>query len=173
MDCVICKHPERKEIEEALLSRGWGDPTVTLQALASQFKVPLQALQIHSVVHFSMPTIENPTKESISDKVKFREAELLRETAAEYYYTLKNLGVRINSIVSGEPIGLKLITSPLVELYLGTGKNLKEAVEGLVKLDQWVHGENDKGLQALGELVGAIRASADSPSTSIKGDFSD
>jgi hypothetical protein len=167
MNCLICSHSQREKIDEALLARGWGEPTVTLQAIATQFNLPLQALQIHSVVHFAMPTIENPEHKSISDKVKYREAELLREAAAEYYYTLKNLGQRINSIVAGEPLGLKLITSPLVELYLGTGRNLKEAVDGLTKLDQWVNGESDKGLAALGELVGAIHGSRSPAATSI------
>lgn len=159
MKCVICEHPQRTEIDLALLERSWGEPNSTLQSIVEQYHVPMIALQQHAVLHFTMPTVENPQQASITDKVKLHEADILREAANDYYYTLKNLGQRLNALINGDPLALKLIQAPLVELYLGAGKNIKEIVESLIKIDQAVNGDQNSGTKALSELIGAINGS--------------
>ena len=156
MNCIICSHPQRLEIDEELLARNWGESSVTLASIVEKYKVPLGALQQHAVLHFQAPVMDSEQQASITDKIKFREADLLKETASEYYLTMKNLGQKLNSIIAGDPMGLKLIQPALVELYLGAGKSVRDTIDALMRLDQNVNGETNTGLTALASLVEAI-----------------
>ena len=41
MECVICNHPKRKEIEQELLIRNFGDSDVTFKTIADTYNVPV------------------------------------------------------------------------------------------------------------------------------------
>lgn len=157
MQCLICGHSKREQIEGALLCRNWGDTKVSLENIAEEFAVDARSLMIHSAMHIPVANVTGDIT-SITDKIKLREGDLLREVANEYFTTLKLTGQKINGLVTAsDPMGLKMLTTPLVELYLGTGSKIRDAIDSLTKLNQTVNGEDNSGLHALGALVASLR----------------
>lgn len=165
MTCSICNHPRREEIEKACLLRNFGDTEVTLADIAKEFDVPLRDLQVHVLMH---TTIEESTAEesdkvnSIASKIKLREANILRQVMEDSYVTFKNIGDKINSIVSMHTVNeptIVQITKPLADLYLGTSQSIRDTAEKLMKMDLMVNGEEDKGLASLANLVNVIHGS--------------
>ena len=165
MTCSICNHPKREEIEKACLLRSFGDTEVSLADIAKEFGVSLRDLQVHVLMH---TTIEESTAEesdkvnSIASKIKLREANILRQVMEDSYVTFKNIGDKINSIVSMHTVNeptIVQITKPLADLYLGTSQSIRDTAEKLMKMDLMVNGEEDKGLASLANLVNVIHGS--------------
>jgi len=157
MQCIICNHEKVAEIEEALLCRNWGDSKITLESIAEEYHVDVRSLQVHSVMHLPVQNVTGGT-ESITEKIKLNEAEILRQVASEYFITLRNVGQKVNNIVnSNDPSMSVQLKTPLVELYLGCGSKIRESVEGLIKLNQSANGEANTGLNALAQLVSNFR----------------
>lgn len=156
MTCVICQHEHRAEIESALLCRQWGAEGVTLESISEEFSVPVRDLQVHALMHLPVQQVAGESA-SLAQKMQLVEADALRNTISNYYITLVSVGQKINEAVAhGE---MRLITKPLVDLYLGTGSEIRNATECLVKMNQAVNGESDSGLAALAALVTSIRGS--------------
>lgn len=165
MTCSICNHPKREEIERACLLRSFGDTEVTLADIAKEFSVDLRDLQVHVLMHTSLDEATEEDSEkvnSIASKIKMREADILRQVMENSYVTFKNIGDKINSIVSlhttDEPT-LQQITKPLADLYLGTSQSIRDTAEKLMKMDLMINGEEEKGLSSIANLVNVIRGS--------------
>lgn len=127
--CNICNHPDRAEIEMAVLSISPSNPKLTLEAIADAFGVSCDELRVHSLMHsplaldFSEDSAECVVRcfqekagstsgqsvdasavpynaESIVEKVGMREGDVLQATVNEYLTTLKTLGRRIKYYAS-------------------------------------------------------------------------
>lgn len=157
MECVICNHPKRKEIEQDLLIRNFGDSDVTFKTIADTYNVPVKDLQIHALYHVAIEA-----DNSITEQIHLREADVIRDAMNENFATLKNLSTKINQIVSEhtskEPT-LNMLSKSVVDLYLGCSQAINEAANTLVKLNLAVNGEKDNGLDGLKALVNVINAS--------------
>lgn len=158
MTCTICNHPKRTEIESALLCRQWGAEGFTLDSIAKEFSVPIRELQVHALMHLPVQTVQGDTS-SLAQKINMSEAELLRQTASNYYVTLQNIGLKINKLLTGEDSDLRVINKPLVDLYLGAGAEIRNSTDCLVKMNQAINGEDNSGLSALAALVTTLRGS--------------
>ena len=165
MTCSICNHPKRAEIEKACLLRDFGDTEVTLRDIANEYDVDLKDLQVHVLMHMPLEesNVESIEKcDSIVNQIKMREAEILRNVMEDSYVTFKNIGSKINTIVSQHTTDnptLVQITKPLADLYLGTSQSIRDTADKLMKMNLLINGENDKGLGQIAELVTAIRGS--------------
>ena len=163
MACKICEHAQRADIEAALFASDYGTGTesISLQDIAKQYKVSVQDLQVHALMHTPMTQLEDAAVgASISASVKKREADLLAQAAQEYFNTLKLTGRQLRSVLSKED-GTRYVTKPAVDLYLGVGVNLRQTLESLVDMNLKVNGEQDAGAKAIVDLVSAIRGSKD------------
>lgn len=164
MSCSICSHENRAAIEEALMVSNYGNETFTLKDIAEKYELDVQDLQVHALMHtplikFESSDVEN-TFTSIASEVKKREANILSDVADEYWITLRAVGKQIRKQMNDELNGgAKVITKQMVDLYLGTGTNLRQTLESIVEMNQAVNGEQDSGVKALGDLIGAIKGS--------------
>jgi hypothetical protein len=162
MPCSICNHPQRQAIEEMLLVSNYGNETMTIPEIANKFKVSVQDLQVHALMHTPLVQLEgSEVGDSIASTVKKREANLLSAMADEYYVTLRALGKNIRTVMANDELGgAKLITKPMTDLYIGVGVNLRQTLESIVTMNQKVNGEQDSGVKALADIVNAIRGSS-------------
>lgn len=182
--CSICNHPDRAEIENAILSLTSDSPPnglVTIESIAERFDVSLQDLKMHALFHtpmvgdadvskFEVVSEEQP-RESLTRKMKLREADLLSTVGNEYLVTLKTLGRRINTIVQVSPIDVedveaqircaKMLTKPMVDLYIGLGSEIRQTVKTMAELDRMLNGPEDSLGSGLAALANAIRGSDD------------
>lgn len=200
--CPVCNHPERGEIELALLRISPNNPQLTLEVIADAYGLKLIDLQRHALMH--TPDILSPTGDStgvcakqfqdtagvtsslpdliestsaqgasaapvvsnigsrqrMTDLVGMREGDLLLGAAQEYYTTLVLLGKRIKRYTmdteyeQGIPA---FCTKAVVDLYLGCGAEIRNAVKGINELNTAVNGAHDPGadgLKALAEALG-------------------
>lgn len=164
MACVICTHEKRADIEHELLCRSMGDLSVTLESVAKKYKVKAIDLQVHSLMHQTLPTEEDkdgvPT--TLVAAVKFKEAEYIRQAITEYQNTLNLLGVKIREIIrshTDDNPTLHKLSRPTVDLYLGLGSEIRGAVDTLVKMNNLINGEDNSGMKGLVDLVTAINNS--------------
>ena len=159
MNCSICEHAKRVEIERACLLRDFGDTEVTLRDIAKEYDVDLKDLQVHVLMHIPLEESNqniNDATESIASKIKTREADILRQVMEDSYVTFKNLNSKINTIVSQHTTDtptLVQITKSVTDLYLGTSQSIRENAEKLLKYHLTLNGEADKGLESLSALI--------------------
>lgn len=165
MTCSICNHPKRAEIEKACLLRNFGDAEVTLRDIAKEYDVDLKDLQVHVLMHIPLDAVNSEavnSTESIAGKIKMREADILRSMMEDSYATFKNMGDKINQIVSAHTLDnptLAQIPKSVADLYLGTSQAIRDTAEKLMKMNLLINGENDKGLAQVAALVQAIHGS--------------
>lgn len=186
--CKICSHPERAEIENAILAlttSGYG----AIGDIATQYDVPLDELKMHAMFHTplvsdadikaielrtgskeSEPEIEpdRPRNDSLTRKMGLREASILAAVANEYLVTMKTMGRRINRMVQVAPdeedqakqLALaKMLTKPMVDLYIGMGSEIRQTVKTMGELDRMLNGPEDSANSGLAALAAAIRKS--------------
>lgn len=180
--CSICSHEDRAEIEYALLTMyeaktETGEP-VTIELVAERFGVELNDLKAHAMFHAPLsgsPSIQGISEQdSITRQLKLREADVLAGVANEYFVTLKSLGRRINKLAGTSPnpeedmekqlMLAKMLTKPMVDLYIGVGTEIRQTVKTMAELDKILNGENESstsGLQALAAAIAGSRASND------------
>ena len=111
---------------------------------------------------------------SLVRNMKLKEADMLAEVSAEYLITLKAMGRRINSLLSDAPEAgegedvpkadkqlktAKLLTKPIVELYLGLGSEIRQTVKTAAEVDRMLNGPKDGVASGLTALAAAIRGS--------------
>lgn len=111
---------------------------------------------------------------SLVRNMKLKEADMLAEVSAEYLITLKAMGRRINSLLSDAPEDgegedvpkadkqlktAKLLTKPMVELYLGLGSEIRQTVKTAAEVDRMLNGPKDSVASGLTALAAAIRGS--------------
>lgn len=176
-NCPICNHPNRAAIEIAVLNCSSDKNSKTLQAIADEYRVSLNDLKIHMVMHATMgissldsqdtneTADEAPT--TIARKCKVREADILGQVVNEYLVTMKNLGRRINHTLQSdyeEVQAEKLITKPITDLYIGLGGEIRATVKTLSDLDQALNGPKTSANDGIIALANAIQNSANQQS---------
>lgn len=182
--CAICLHPDRAEIENAILAVAPGS-SITLEKIAEEYGVELNQLKMHAMFHapllteFDKQVTEQTTKDgetiteeaptSLVRKMKLREADILSTTSNEYLVTLKSMGRRMNKLIGVTSIDAedankqlelaKLLTKPMVDLYIGLGNEIRQNVKAMAELDRLLNGPQDNGTDGLTALAAAIRGS--------------
>lgn len=191
--CMICNHPKRDEIENALLTMVFGAPpnaSNSIEAIADQYSVSLEELKMHAMFHTPLvgdgdvasinqktTTVDNAdvnvttSRDSLTRKIKLREADMLATVGREYLVTLKTMGRRINKLAQISSIDVedeekqlklaKLLTKPMVDLYIGLGGEIRQTVKTMAELDRMLNGPEDSAATGLAALAQAIRRSDD------------
>lgn len=197
--CKICNHPDRAEIENAILTMTADAPPNeknSIESIAEQYKVPLDELKMHALFHtplvgdgdieelhsesgctddipsFDSNVEQTPKaapRDSLTRKMKLREADMLAAVGQEYLVTLKTMGRRINKLAQVSSIDIedeekqlklaKLLTKPMVDLYVGLGGEIRQTVKTMAELDRMLNGPEDNLSSGLGALAAAIRGS--------------
>lgn len=196
--CRICNHPDRAEIENAILTMTADAPPNeknSIESIAEQYKVPLDELKMHALFHTplvgdgdieeltaeggvcNIPIMEAgrdvrvapEPRDSLTRKMKLREADMLAAVGQEYLVTLKTMGRRINKLAQVSALDVeddekqirlaKLLTKPMVDLYVGLGGEIRQTVKTMAELDRMLNGPEDNLSSGLGALAAAIRGS--------------
>ena len=191
--CTICNHPDRAEIENAILSMTDGVKT-SIEVIAEQYDVSLSDLKMHALFHTPLvgaadieelrdadmtagdtvlTEAERPApRDSLTRRMKLREADLLAAVGNEYLVTMKTMGRRINKLAQVSEIDIedndrqlklaKLLTKPMVDLYVGLGGEIRQTVKTMAELDRLLNGPEDSATSGLVALAKAIQGSDNS-----------
>ena len=167
MACSICTHFQRADIENALLSMSSDNPEVTLEAIAEDYHVTLNELKVHALMHTQMGISPDAAQQapSIARQLKLKEADILSAVINEYMVTLKAVGRSINALTYNENFEQRL-NKPVVDLYLGTGGEIRSTVKTLAELNGILNGPETGGNAGLLALVQAITNSKGGAGTS-------
>lgn len=195
--CKICNHPERAEIENAILTMTVDAPpngANSIEQIAEQFKVGVDDLKMHALFHTPMvgdgdieelrgtasitmtagdteqTVVAGATpRDSLTRRMKLREADMLAAVGNEYLVTLKTMGRRINKLAQVSSIDIedeekqlklaKLLTKPMVDLYVGLGGEIRQTVKTMAELDRMLNGPEDSVSSGLSALAKAIQGS--------------
>lgn len=156
--CEICSHPDREIIEAALFKMPMDNSTETLLKIAQAFDVSVESLQNHFLMHSSF---ESDT--SIVRQIKMREADMLAAVALDQMETIKVVGKRMRryaNVSDEDDIRFeKILSKPLVDLYVGAGESLRKTVQTLTEINQLLNGPKDDGSSGLDALAQVISAS--------------
>lgn len=158
VSCPICEHPNRYDIEQAMLHLS---QTCTLEAIADLYEVSVDELKTHAVFHTHVDT-DTGEVESIAKQVKVSEANAISEVIKEYTITLKNVGKRINNLAFSNSDDIKfekLLSKPMVDLYLGLGSEIRQSVKALAEVNQILNGPQTDSTSGLAALAAAVMAS--------------
>lgn len=182
--CKICNRTDRADIENAILNIS-AESGLTVDKIAERYGIDVQELRNHALFHTPLvapcdivtPTTElhlSPDAEakvptSLARKMKLREADILATVNNEYLVTLKSMGRRINRLTSISEIDAedeakkvelaKLLTKPMVDLYIGLGGEIRQNVKALAEVDRMLNGPQDNGSNGLLALAEAIKGS--------------
>jgi len=160
MSCSICEHASRKAIEEHLLTFNYGNEGMTLKNIAEKFSVPVSDLQVHALMHSSIVALEGSEGASLVQDIKKREAGVLSQVIDEYWVTLRLTGKILREDLQGDLRG-RGITKHMVEMYISAGNNIRQTVQTIADMNTSINGEQDRGINALADVVSAIRMSAE------------
>lgn len=187
--CTICNHPDRAEIENAILSMTDGSKT-SIEVIAEQYDVSLADLKMHALFHTPLVGAADleelrdagtlgdteqtvaaraTPRDSLTRRMKLREADLLAAVGNEYLVTMKTMGRRINKLAQVSEIDIedndrqlklaKLLTKPMVDLYVGLGGEIRQTVKTMAELDRLLNGPEDSATSGLVALAKAIQGS--------------
>ena len=187
--CTICNHPDRAEIENAILSMTDGLKT-SIEVIAEQYDVSLSDLKMHALFHTPLvgaadleelrdaetlgdteqtEVVRATPRDSLTRRMKLREADLLAAVGNEYLVTMKTMGRRINKLAQVSEIDIedndrqlklaKLLTKPMVDLYVGLGGEIRQTVKTMAELDRLLNGPEDSATSGLVALAKAIQGS--------------
>ena len=187
--CTICNHPDRAEIENAILSMTDGVKT-SIEVIAEQYDVSLSDLKMHALFHTPLvdaadieelrdaetlgdteqtEVVRAAPRDSLTRRMKLREADLLAAVGNEYLVTMKTMGRRINKLAQVSEIDIedndrqlklaKLLTKPMVDLYVGLGGEIRQTVKTMAELDRLLNGPEDSTTSGLVALAKAIQGS--------------
>ena len=187
--CTICNHPDRAEIENAILSMTDGSKT-SIEVIAEQYDVSLADLKMHALFHTPLVgaadleelrdaetlgdteqtvAVRATPRDSLTRRMKLREADLLAAVGNEYLVTMKTMGRRINKLAQVSEIDIedndrqlklaKLLTKPMVDLYGGLGGEIRQTVKTMAELDRLLNGPEDSATSGLMALAKAIQGS--------------
>lgn len=194
--CPVCNHPERAEIEAALLSVSSSRPELTLEVIADAYDISVDQLRVHALMHtplafdFSQESADALVKgfqekagltdeqgaashqasavpnisvrSRITDKVNMREGDILLATANEYLTTLTILGRRIKTYAQARTPDTELAlpnfcNKAVVDLYIGCGSEIRQAIKGINDLNTSLNGSHDSSLAGLAALAAALQ----------------
>lgn len=180
MACKVCTHNERLQIEEALLtiqytpspspsldtpdssdsshdSQGTDAPvSITIESVSERYGIPVQDLQVHMIMHQPKAVLHDPELDSIAQEIKKVEGNYLTSVIEEYMVTLRQSGRTVRKhLQDSKGLYLKAET---VNTYLGTGNQIRQTVAQLVDMNIKINGEGDQGMNALVQMVTALRS---------------
>lgn len=129
------------------------------------YKLPVDAVDVIVVNGYGTP--------SITKQLKLREADMLMAVAQEYMMTLQSIGVRIKRMAretsdesrDDDYIFARTITKPVVDLYVGAGRELRETIRAIAEINQNINGPKDNDVSGLKALAEAIKTSTETMST--------
>lgn len=179
--CKICNRSDRADIENAILNIS-AESQITVESIAEHYQVDVQELRNHALFHTPLvapcdivtsttepvlnPDAEAKIPTSLARKMKLREADILASVNNEYMVTLKAMGRRINRLANVSEIDAeddakkvelaKLLTKPMVDLYIGLGGEIRQNVKAMAEVDRMLNGpqeSNNNGLQALADAI--------------------
>ena len=166
MVCTICTHPQRAQIENALLEMAPESVSVNLLSISKAYKVSPAQLKVHALMHTPLGINESAFDDSNSGKatdsltrrIKLREADMLLSVANEYMVTLKLLGRKISAFATQDDVMFsKLLSKPMAELYIGVGGEIRNTIKTMAELDSLLNGPPDGGSAGLKALSEAIK----------------
>lgn len=173
MKCSICNSPDRAEIENAILQMSADVPEserYTLERIADQFNCNIDDLKVHALFHAPLTFSGESDHSSLTRKVKLKEVDALAAVSNEYLVTLKSIGRRINKLSSVSSIDAedqekmlqiaKLLTKPMVDLYIGLGGEIRQNAKTMAELDHMLNGPKDGTANGIAALAQAIKESA-------------
>ena len=98
--------------------------------------------------------------------MRLRETDVLNEVTNEYLITLKAMGRRINNLIvikdNDEDQSYrmsKLLTRPVVDLYIGLGGEIRQTVKTIADIERAINGPQNDATSGLQALANAIRGS--------------
>lgn len=160
MRCPVCDSVARHQVEVALMSGL--SPEEIVEKKYGKFTV--EDIRLHAVAH--MELLES--KESIATKLACKEADALTRVHSEYMATLSRLGKVISSqldqVEDGSITMSQALSKATVDLYLGTGNQIRETVKLLTETYADMNadsGERDNK-SSINKLVMAIDRSRNS-----------
>lgn len=159
MSCPVCMHSQRAQIENAILN---APTTDTLERVAAEYNIDMHALQVHVLMHSPIGAdTETIDRESIARKSKTREMDLLFAAANDYMVTLKTVGDKITQEANkGDFTSFSRgLSKAIVDLYLGTGNELRNTIKTIMDIDNILNGPKDSSTSGLEALAKAIRGS--------------
>ena len=163
--CGICDRADRADIEKALQASN-GD----VEAVAQQFDLDPAELKQHAIMCPPVSDTDDTDngRDSITRKLKLKEADMLAEAAEEYMSTMKAMGKRLRKLSDTSDLDghseegeldfrcAKLMTKPMVDLYVGVGSEVRQTVRTMAELDRLLNGEADSSSAGLNALAMAI-----------------
>lgn len=101
----------------------------------------------------------------IADKVNMHEGDMLLAAANEYLTTINTIGRRIKRYASdgsdgGDQRLVAMCSTPLVNLYIGAGAEMRKAIQELRELNRELNGSHDSAAAGLQALASALAGSA-------------
>lgn len=164
MVCSVCTHPKRAEIEKAILRISSTNPSITIEGIAEEYGVTPEDIKKHAILHQALPTdlVAKPEgNDTLARRAKVSEAQMLEDIALEYYATLKNLGVKINGMITDEEDikFTKLLTKPVADMYISLGSEIRQTVSAMAELERLLNGPKDDNASGLTALAMAIAGS--------------
>lgn len=157
MKCPVCESKFRHQIEVDLLS---GE---SIEDVAERYeKLSLDDVKLHAVSHMS---ITDKSEESIATRLAFKEADALTRVHSEYMATLSRLGKVIDSqldlVDDGSLTLSQAISKSTVDLYLGTGNQIRETVKLLSETYADMNADNgaSENKSSISNLVLALNKS--------------
>lgn len=182
--CTICDRSDRAEIENAVLNCVANNTSDGIDKIAEQYGLDLEELKMHALFHTPMVCAEDledsvppepgdvekeKPHDSLTRRMKLREADALTTVSNEYLVTLKTMGRRINKLAQVSSIDIedqdkqlalaKLLTKPMVDLYIGLGGEIRQTVKTIADIDHLLNGPDDSTGSGLMKLAEAINQS--------------
>ena len=174
--CSICSRKDREDIEQAIISMS-ADNNYSIEQISAEFDCDIEDLKTHALFHTPATCVDDilnqtseNTRESLTRKMKLREADILSAVNDEYLVTLKSMGRRIKKLTGTETQSIedddkafrltKLLTKPMTDLYLGLGSEIRQNVKTMADIDRMLNGPEDSTSSGLIALAEAIKGSA-------------
>lgn len=156
--CKVCESDHRHQIEMDLLS-GMSVEQIYMNYKGVVPGLTLDQIKIHAVCHIKT---SSDNGESIATKLAFSEAQMLTTSCNEYMSTLQRLGKVINGqlthVENGDLTIQQALSKSLVDLYVGTGNQIRESVKLLTEAyaDMNADDSNSQSRSGLKMLAGAL-----------------
>ena len=146
--CSVCAHTDCLKMEQVAMQN-----PMSYSSVAKEYGVSIDDLKLHMILHTGE---EMP---SLVRDLKLKEADILHAVANDYLVTINHVGSRIVQYLDDPDYGPRLITRPLVELYLGAGTEIRQIVRTLADLKAQIDGDLGGPRSGLAALSEAIQAS--------------
>lgn len=184
--CCVCESSDRAEIENAILHMTSSGDGYTIEQIAKMYDVDIDQLKLHAMFHTPLVSAEDievsmrynsaldeacVRGDSLVRRMRLRETDVLQEVTTEYLVTLKAVGRRIHRLIDVKDNAgddedqtykmSKMLTRPVVDLYLGLGGELRQTVKTISDIERAINGPQNDTCSGLQALADAIKGSGD------------